>query len=395
MKLIKKLEKKIIEISGSDIKINFFSFEQILVLLSFVYEFAVKIYFLFYKNKMFETKKLPCIVISIGNIVAGGTGKTPMAIYIAELVKKMGLKPVVLSRGYKSKLEKKGGIAGNGKKVFYLPKDVGDEPFMMAKILSFPVIVGKNRFKSGMIAIKSFNPDVIILDDGLQHIKLKRDINIVLLDFEKPLGNGHLIPLGRLREPLANIKKRTDFFIFTRCLKNKDTKQFNTENIKFDFKSLSQIFMKKPFALTCHQPFIYCFIKQNKIIEKFFLNPDMLKGKTAVLFSGIADNFQFKKTVENYKVIVKKHFKFKDHYMYKTSEITEIIKKSKKLKVDILVTTQKDYARFNENIYWDIDLAIIGIKIDFIKYKEKFKFFLKKKIMEQNPKHEQSTSNIK
>ena len=385
------MEKKILEISESDIKIKISTFEQILVLLSFVYEFAVKIYFLFYKNKILKTKKLPCIVISIGNIVAGGTGKTPMAIYIAKLVKKMGLKPVVLSRGYKSKFEKKGKIAGNGKKVFYLPEQVGDEPYMMAKMLCFPVIIGKNRFKSGMIAIKNFNPNVIILDDGFQHIKLKRDINIVLLDFQKPLGNGYFIPFGRLREPVKNIEKRTDFFIFTRCLKENNIEQFNKKSIdkcfnkkklKSDFNSLNQIIMKKPFALTCHKPFIYCLVKQNKIIKKSQYNPDMLKGKKAVLFSGIANNFEFKKTVENYKVIVKKHFKFKDHYMYKTNEITEIIKKSKKLKADILVTTQKDYARLNKNIYWDIDLVVIGIKIDFIKHKEKFKVFLKKKIME-------------
>ena len=149
------------------------------------------------------------MVISIGNITAGGTGKTPMTMHIARRFVTEGSKVVILSRGYKG--ESKGiGLVSNGAEVLMSAKEAGDEPYMMAEKLKgpgnsgVPVIVGADRYKAGLFAIEKFSPDLILLDDGFQHIALARDKNIVLIDAKTDLQNARLLPAGMLREPITS-----------------------------------------------------------------------------------------------------------------------------------------------------------------------------------------------
>ncbi|MBF0202668.1 MAG: tetraacyldisaccharide 4'-kinase [Desulfamplus sp.] len=233
--------------------------------LSLVYSAGISLRLLLYRKGILKVRKLPSPVISVGNIAVGGTGKTPMTLHLAGILKKKGFSPVVLSRGYGGSIEKGkySFVAGDGDIVLGTPLEVGDEPFMMASRLSFPVVVGRDRFTSGWMAIELLSPSwpgtknmipkyrmpptkspenpkpsqhtiseksppgktmprgekgplVMILDDGFQHIKLERDINIVLMDCSHPVGNGHLLPAGRLREGLDALK-RADAVVFTRC----------------------------------------------------------------------------------------------------------------------------------------------------------------------------------
>jgi tetraacyldisaccharide 4'-kinase len=169
---------------------------------STVYGAAQKIRATGHRHNLLQSKSLPCRVIAIGNITAGGTGKTPMTIYLARELQQSGKRVAVVSRGYKGAAEKGGGIVSDGQNVLMDAGRAGDEPLLIAsRLKGIPVVVGKNRYEAGMLAIREFQPEIIVLDDAYQHLKLKRDINLVLLDHDRPFGNSHLLPRGILREP--------------------------------------------------------------------------------------------------------------------------------------------------------------------------------------------------
>ncbi len=170
-----------------------------------------------YQHRVIPSRELPCKVISIGNITVGGTGKTPMTIYVATEIKRAGFNVVIVSRGYKGRAEKHGGIVSDGRRIYMDADQAGDEPYMIAcRLNDIPVVVGKDRFAAGMLAIDKFQPDVIVLDDAFQHLKLKRDLDLVLLDHRRPFGNTHLLPRGVLREPVSSLA-RGAACILTRC----------------------------------------------------------------------------------------------------------------------------------------------------------------------------------
>jgi len=174
-----------------------------------------------YRQRLISPKKLPCKVISVGNITVGGTGKTPMTQYIAERLKHCGYRVAAVSRGYKGtaagRVVKTAVIVSDGHRICPDSETAGDEPFLLAsRLKEVPVVIGRNRFAAGMLALNTFQPQVIVLDDGFQHMQLARDIDLVLLDFNRPFGNRYLLPRGTLREPVSALK-RADAFILTRC----------------------------------------------------------------------------------------------------------------------------------------------------------------------------------
>ncbi|MGD9211887.1 MAG: tetraacyldisaccharide 4'-kinase, partial [Desulfobacteraceae bacterium] len=147
------------------------SLEKILRELSFLYSSANKIRRKLYKEEILPIRRLPVPVISIGNLAVGGTGKTPMTIHLAKLLQKHHYRPAVISRGYGGTAEKKGEIVSNEDTVLIDSKQAGDEPVMMARQLpGVPVIIGQNRFKSGKLAVEKFGCNVVVLDDGFQHL---------------------------------------------------------------------------------------------------------------------------------------------------------------------------------------------------------------------------------
>ncbi len=194
----------------------FFSIETVLMVLSVVYGGLMCLRARLYEKGVLPSKTLPCRVVSIGNLISGGTGKTPMTILVARMIRDMGCRVVVLSRGYRGRMEKTGGVVSDGRTIFKGPDDAGDEPYLMARVLTgIPVVVGQRRYEAGMMAVKRFKPDVIVLDDAFQHLRLKRDLNLVLLDSRSPFGNGHMLPRGLLREPLSALR-RSHAVVYTR-----------------------------------------------------------------------------------------------------------------------------------------------------------------------------------
>jgi tetraacyldisaccharide 4'-kinase len=154
-------------------------------------------------------------VISVGNITLGGTGKTPAVIQIAKVLQGLGKRVAVISRGYGRKNEDEVLVVSDGRNVKTDPRLFGDEPVLIASSLpGAAVIVGADRYRAGQAALDQFRPDVLILDDGYQHVRLKRDLNIVLIDAADPFGSGRLFPAGILREPLQELA-RADVVLIT------------------------------------------------------------------------------------------------------------------------------------------------------------------------------------
>ena len=174
--------------------------QKMLWAISLIYGWVVLIRSAAYDKGILKAKQLPCVVISIGNLTLGGSGKTPLTIYIAKTLGHLGYRVAVLSRGYGGQAEKQGVIVSDGSQVFVSADVSGDEPYMMAqKLDGTPILVGADRYRSGKIAVRSFKPDVILLDDGFQHRNLARDLDLVVMDANKPGGNGHMFPRGVLR----------------------------------------------------------------------------------------------------------------------------------------------------------------------------------------------------
>ena len=162
---------------------------------------------LFYRYGFFVSRRLPCNVISVGNITVGGTGKTPTVIFLAQYFNRMGKKVAILSRGY-GRTTKGTVLVSDGKEIKVHWKESGDEAFLISKKLSrVPVVVNEDRFRGGMFIIQQFNPEIILLDDGFQHRGLERDLDLVLVNSGDTIPDHKLLPYGLLREPWINIKR--------------------------------------------------------------------------------------------------------------------------------------------------------------------------------------------
>ncbi|MCK5096882.1 MAG: tetraacyldisaccharide 4'-kinase, partial [Desulfobacteraceae bacterium] len=255
-----------------------------------------------------------------------------------------------------------------GSKFFLSVKEAGDEAFMMATTLKVPVIVGKNRYQAGMLAIKEFNPDVIILDDAFQHIALERDLNLLLCDFNRPFGNFELIPRGQLREPKDAIK-RCDAVVFTRSNKKNKSNQIQTD-----------LFKTKPTFNASHSASIVNLVHCNDKTKKSLKSSSGVKDLriTGFLFSGIADNSDFRSTCKNMGVEVKGFSEFSDHHWYTKKDLIEIYENYEQSKADYLVTTEKDYVKIKELISEQFPLIVIGVHIKFkAEHKDKFDNIIK------------------
>jgi len=374
---VENLIKKTEAVMYSRDQEDFSFFSALLFGLSLGYGGIVRLKENLYNKGWLQPKKLPCIVISIGNLSMGGTGKTPMTAYVAELVKNFGYRMVVISRGYKGLAEKRGGIVSNGQNLFMDSKTAGDEPFMLAASLKgIPVVVGKNRFKAGMLAVKEFAPDVIILDDAFQHLKLDRDINLLLLDCNHPFGNNRLIPRGVLREPVSSLL-RSDAIIATRT--GAKTPDFG--------KQTSRVY-SKPFFKSSHLPYICRIIKgksrpgRQSPPSPAACDPDYMSGRNVFAFAGIAKNNDFINTLEHFNCNLAGYRKFSDHHRYTKEDLDALLKSAKDLRTDIIVTTQKDYTRIAGRINWPVDLVVIDIKISFKENEAVFAKFIKKRLAE-------------
>lgn len=355
--------------------------ENFLMILSLGYGGAVKVRESLYKRGILRPERLPCPVISIGNLTLGGTGKTPMTLYVAQWLGRLGYRVTVLSRGYRGHAEKKGGVVSDGRRFFMGPDEAGDEPFMMGgKLRNVPVIVGKDRYGAGRLAHERFAPDVMILDDGFQHLRLFRDLDLVLLDGRRPFGNTHLFPRGILREPVSALR-RADACIFTRSDRMTPVDQ---ARVRFLSRRL-------PVFTSLHIPQVYrcAEIPPSASVRNMPapLKPwdsDRLKDRMVFAFSGIADNDDFRRTVESLCPGMKGFRGFPDHHRYTEADLNRLLNQAKGCGADTLVTTEKDYARIGHRLKWTGALGVIGIQTSFGADTDAFTAFIRNRLSMMN-----------
>jgi len=340
----------------------------VLVPLAILYSVGMHIRAFLYGKGLCQSHSLPCRVISVGNLSVGGTGKTPMVLYLAQCLAAQGLKVVIISRGYRGRLEAPGGIVSDGHKVLVGVRDSGDEPQIMARLLQgVSVIVGKNRYRAGQRALETFSPDVILLDDAFQHLKLQRDLDLVLLDCSRPFGNGYTLPAGELREPPRALG-RAHATVLTRCPADVAA----TENVRSKIAD----HMHGPVFESRHVPVIRDIIPT----EGAGPSEEPLTGCRVFAFSGVAKNDQFLYTLSGFNCEVVGNLQFSDHHFYTDNDLASIRREAERLNVDCIVTTEKDYVKVGSTARWPADLVILGIDISFGDDTKRFQDFLENQI---------------
>ncbi len=259
-----------------------------LIPLSWIYLIIITIRKKLYKLGIFRIKKVSLPVIIVGNVTVGGTGKTPLVMHIYELLKQRGLRPGIISRGYKGK---RSGLATVWVDNRSLTADVGDEAILLFKKLNCPLVVSKNRLRAARRLLDSGQVDVIIADDGLQHYGLARDIEIAVLDGERQFGNGHCLPLGPLREPIMR-------------LNSVDLKVVNGQGFGKDGYDMEL----KPLPL------------HNAVQPNFYQELIDFRDKTVHAVAGIGHPERFFQMLRNYHISVIPHA-FPDHYFFRSEDI--------------------------------------------------------------------------
>lgn len=323
------------------------------------------IYYLGYAAKksgsLRNRKRLPHKVISVGNLTTGGTGKTPAVIAIAEEAGERGYQPCILTRGYRGTAKgpcfvSKGGAALLG------VDEAGDEASLMAERLKgIPVVKGEDRYEAGVLALReltsrpsdvSRQPLFFILDDGFQHWRLFRDMDILLIDSGNPFGNKRLLPSGILREPLPEIK-RADIIVLT---KQTVSDPSDKSSLIDEIRTYNP---DAPLHISEHRPVGL------RTLSGKNLPLDIISGKPVFAFCGIGNPVSFKDTLSGIGAEVKGFMAFRDHHMYKWREIRRIIEAAKECNADWIVTTEKDIIRLKDfDFAGNLVALLIEFKID-------------------------------
>jgi tetraacyldisaccharide 4'-kinase len=321
--------------------------------LSFIYNIISEL-----NRKITKSVKLDKPVISVGNITWGGRAKTPVVVEVVKYILSLKKTPVVLSRGYGRKIVTKNSVlVRDTNKILSSLEMAGDEPYMVAQKISCPVIVGANRVKSAEVA-KKFNPDVFVLDDGFQHWKLKRDLDIVCVNAANPFGNEMIIPAGILRESLDALKRAGIVIITNSDLVTKERLELLDGRI-YDITG-------KKSLKACYGNF-----KLKNMYDNSFVRPEVFnKNIFTVCAIGSPDNF--KNSIIKLGLKIKKEFVFRDHYGYSANDIEKIYKQMSDS--DIILTTEKDGIKIKEIINDGIKKKIFTLsgEIIFNFGKEKF-----------------------
>ena len=321
-----------------------------------------------YRRNWFKSFKLPCKVVAVGNIAVGGTGKTPMTAYLARALLDMEQKVVVIKRGYKGRGGSAPIVVSDGRHILIDSERSGDEAQMLARQLKdVPVLIGADRYQTGVAAISRFQPDVIVLDDGFQHLRLQRDLDLVLLDSAAPLGNGHVLPRGLLREPVE-VLKLAGGIVFTR------SSTLNTvEN-----KGLGIISRHMPVYSSSHRP--YCYYRTRDQHSAPSRDFSRLQNARVTAFSGIVRNEDFHRVITEKGAELASAHVFPDHHPYTGNELKRIAESALDTGSDLLVTTEKDFMRLSPEFEWPLDLMVVGVEIDFGKQSESFRNFLQSRL---------------
>ena len=298
--------------------------------LSYLYAATVTLRNWLYDFRLFKSKRLPCTVISVSNIASGGTGKTPAVIWIAKALLDTDCRPAILLRGYHREQKTSGGqVVSDGQEILASVEASGDEAVMIARELpSIPVLVGKDRYEAGCRALGQLKCDVLILDDGFQHRKLERDLDIVTVDAAQPIGTGKLLPAGTLREPVSALR-RADMIMLTRV----DT----AESVAEVRESITKLVGDKPIVESRHEP-----TRLYRLDGGEEVGFGVLKGENLLAVCGIGNPGAFAETLRRYEPQCIDLIPFPDHHHYSRVDFVRIQQEAQQAGTDYIITTGKD-----------------------------------------------------
>jgi tetraacyldisaccharide 4'-kinase len=293
------------------------------------YRAAVALRNALYDAEILRPRRLPCAVISIGNLTVGGTGKTPLTGRLAMLLRDAGFRPGIASRGYRRRSGPAPILVSDGRSILADPDAAGDEPGLLARDHpAVPIAVGADRAAAGRLLLGA-GCDVVLLDDGYQHRRLARDLDLLLVDGRDPWGNGKMLPRGPLREPLSSLA-RADAILVTRC-----------------HGRAPDVLME---ALGRHNPAAPVFLTRVRArgftrSDAESVGPSALKGLSAYAFSGIARPERFEDDLRALGVRLAGSRRFPDHHRYSARELEEVARAGRSVTAEVLVTTEKDQMR--------------------------------------------------
>ncbi len=335
----------------------------ILYALSFVYERLVQLRLYFYRKRIFRERALGCLVISVGNLTVGGTGKTPIVEKFARALQAGGRQVAILSRGYKSVPRKRSWldrlrgniidpprIVSDGKTLLLDSRTAGDEPYMLAHNLKdVVVLVDKDRVKSGLFAIDKWKVDTLLLDDGLQYLHLKHRLDIVLVDRQAPFGNEFLLPRGTLREAPRNLRRASYIFI------TKNTGESNETLIQ-----RIRRYNRTAEIIECaHKP-----LYLQNVFTGERLPLDRLRDTFIGSISGIAAPESFEGALKKLGAHVDLAKRYIDHHYYTEAELTTFITRCIRRDLAVIITTEKDAVRMPHLPEADVKVPICFLRVE-------------------------------
>jgi len=339
----------------------------LLYILSFVYEGLVQFRLFLYRHRIFRERALGCLVISIGNLTVGGTGKTPIVEKFARALRAGGRRVAILSRGYKSvpppthrkwwqrlgrKVPTPPRVVSDGKTLLLDSLTAGDEPYMLAHNLKdVVVVVDKDRVKSGLFAIKELKADTLLLDDGLQYLHLKHRLDIVLIDRQAPFGNEYLLPRGTLREPPRNLRRASYIFI------TKSTGEPNDALIE-----RIRRYNRTAEIIECsHRP-----LHLQNIQTGEQLPLERLRDTFIGSLCGIAAPESFEDGLRKLGARLELSKRYTDHHRYTESELQSFINRCIRRDLEMIVTTEKDAVRIPLLTKVDVPIYFLRVEIEIL-----------------------------
>lgn len=309
-----------------------------------LYFLGWRLRFSLYRRGIIPQRRLGTKVISVGNLTLGGSGKTPLVLYLTQGLQQRGYSPAVLSRGYGRKgrgpllMEKTGELS---------PQDAGDEPYLLAKY-GIPVLVERDRFHSGTIAqLKGFSP--LILDDGYQYLGLYRDVDILIIDSSNPWGNGFLLPAGPLREPLSEARRAHIIIL------NRTDRADNLADLKRKLRSFGEDILL--FEATYLPHFLH------RLGEDEEIPPTELRGRRIYVLSALGNPISFESSLKGLGASLVGKRRFLDHHLYSKGEVEKVGKRAERKGATLIVTTEKDEVKLTHLLPFNFPVLSLRMRL--------------------------------
>ncbi|HEX8748715.1 MAG TPA: tetraacyldisaccharide 4'-kinase [Pyrinomonadaceae bacterium] len=320
--------------------------------LGLLYGAAMRARTALYRRGVLQSFALGAPVISVGNITTGGTGKTPVVAWIAEALAGEGLRVCILTRGYGRTDEGRRVLVSDGSRVLADAEEGGDEPFMLAEMLrgKAAVISDRNRVRAAAWAREHLTSEVFVLDDGFQHLRVRRELDIVTVDATNPFGGGRLLPQGRLREPLPSLS-RADLIIITRSEQARDVSALKRELARLSGRKNVVISRTRTGAV---RPLANANDGPLSTPNSYRIAAFCALGNPQAFFTHL-ERTGFDLTFRR---------AFADHHSYTQSDVENITRDALELGAEALLTTAKDAVKLRQ-LRFELPCFVVEIECDF------------------------------